>query len=61
MTKEETLILIAFLEGHLKTGTPSLRDIIRYLEKKMDPLLPVENYDVDRKKDKRQAESGSRS
>jgi len=53
MTKEETLILIAFLEGHLKTGTPSLRDIIKYLERKMEPLIPVEHYDVDKKKNKK--------
>lgn len=49
MTKEEALILIVFLEGHLKTGSPSLRDIIKYLERKMEPLLPVERYDLDKK------------
>jgi len=53
MTKEEALILIVFLEGHLKTGSPSLRDIIKYLERKMEPLIPVEPYDIDKKKNKK--------
>jgi len=53
MTKNETLILIAFLESYLKTGKPSIREIIKYLEKKMEPLIPVESYDLDKKKNKR--------
>ena len=53
MTNEETLILIAFLEGFLRTGNPSIREIIKYLEKKMEPLIPVEPYDLDKKKNKK--------
>jgi len=53
MTKSETLILISFLESYLKTGKPSIREIIKYLERKMDPLIPVVNYDIDKKKNKR--------
>jgi len=53
MTNEETLILIAFLEGFLRTGSPSIREIIKYLERKMEPLIPVESIDIDKKKNKR--------
>ena len=50
MTKNETLLLISFLESNLKTGKPSIREIIKHLERKMDPLVPVVNYDIDKKK-----------
>ena len=59
MTNEETLILIAFLEGFLKTGSPSIREIIKYLERKMEPLIPVESIDIDEKKNKGQDKSKS--
>ena len=53
MTKNETLILIAFLESYLKTGKPSIREIIKYLERKMDTLIPVVKYDLNEKENKR--------